>query len=169
VLSDILLWGREILIVTLTLVLVLCLLKIQQLRRQIARESRKKLIPVVSMEILPHKPGMFLKNQGHCYVKDLKVEDFRCELDYDFKKTVMLKFDRVGFLKPQEAVRLDVRIFDGKHQIPTREAEGLYAHLARARFEATINCANIENSKYTITLSKDQEDFHIKQILPQVE
>jgi len=63
-------------------------------------------------------------------------------------------------------VKLDFRVFDGGYELPGEEARKLHVHLSRSTFEAVITCANIENSRYSITLLKDKDCFHVKQILP---
>jgi len=161
-----LLWYKEIIIGILALALLICLLKIRRLRRNLASESRQKLIPVITMEVNPRKSGIFLKNEGNCYAKDVCLNDIECRLDYDFKKMVTLRFDRVGFIKPDEKVKLGLRIFDGQYEVPAREAESLFAVLSKSAFEARLTCANIENSRYTIVLIRDKERSRIKQILP---
>jgi len=161
-----LLWYKDIIIIILGLALFICLLKIRRLRKNLVSEIRQKLIPVITTEINPRKSGMFLKNEGTCYAKDVQLDDISCLLDYDFKKNVTLKFDRVGFIKPGEKVKLGVRVFDGQYEIPEREAESLFGVLSKSSFEARLTCANIEDSRYTIILLRDKDHFRIKQILP---
>ena len=158
--------DADTIILILLGVLLICLVTIVRLRKALAQERRRQLVPVLAIEISPQKPGIFLKNEGACYAKDIRVGDITCVLDYDFKKSVTLKFDRVGFLKPAEVVRLEPRIFDGKYAIPPSEARHLHVRLCQSAFEASITCANIQNSPYTITLIKDTDGFYIKQILP---
>ncbi len=162
----IMLWYREIIIGGLGSALIIALWKIRRLKKSLMSETRRQLIPVITMEINPRKPGIFLKNEGNCYAKDIHLEDTQCRLDYDFKKDVTLRFDRVGFLKPSEKVKLGLRIFDGPYEIPSREIQTLFAVLSKAAFEVRLVCANIEDSRYTVCLIRDKDCFRIKQILP---
>jgi len=166
IVNALILWYREIIIVFLVLFLVLYWVKTRRLKRRLIQATRKQFIPVLLLDIDPRKPGIFIKNEGNCYVKDITVSDIHVILDYDFKKELTLKFNKVGFIKPKERIKVDYSVFDGDVKIPSSEAEHLNVHLAKSVFEIHLICANIEGKEFKAVLIKDKEGFHIKEIVP---
>ena len=159
-------WYKDGLIFLLAVLTAWGFTRILRLEKTVAKANREQFIPILMLDIASTRPGIFLHNEGQCFASDIRVEDIACVLDYDFKKTLTLKFGRVGYLKPGEKVKLDCRIFDGNYEMPYREAENLQVHLSRSAFEAKILCNNIEGIKYTLILTKLAQGFHIKQALP---
>jgi hypothetical protein len=150
-------------------ILLASLLEIRKLKKIIAQEAQKRLIPQLTLELIldanTKKSGFYLKNDGLFLAREIKIEDLNLILDdYGFKLNYILTFEIISSLKPQERIKLDFKTFD-KKQTPLPEVTGmLIPHLINPVFRVTIYYTNIENIKFCLVFSKKREKFFVESL-----
>ena len=165
---------KDWIIISLILSVLLCLVKIRRLKKSIIQlkktlleENRKRIVPVLILESRAKHPGLYLKNDSDCMAKDIKIRDVLLTLEYDFKKTIILKFDPIEVLGPSKAVKLHYSAFDGGHKVSYTDARNLLLHINRASFEVQIKYKNVEDIAFLTVIIKEKDAFHLKAVNPQ--
>jgi hypothetical protein len=143
-----------LIIVTLT-ILVICFIQIRRLKRIIVQEVRRRLIPEIVLELDINERTIFIKNQSAMLAKDIKIEEVKLTLvDYGFAMDFSLKFEDVDFLKANERLPLNFKVFKAGEECMPSEARRIIPHLVSIPFKIKIDYANIENLKFSCLLVK---------------
>lgn len=151
--------------ITLT-ILVFCIIEIRKLKKTIACEAQKRLIPHLSLELnsdIQHKDsGLYLKNESLFLARDITIENTELTLnDFGFKKTVLLRFDNIDILKAEERIQLKLQVLDSNNELLPDVTEKIIPHLVSPSFKIRICYSNIENIKFSTIFLKTQGSFHI--------
>jgi len=160
---------KDWLIITASIILVFCILEIRKLKRSIAREIHRRLLPQLGLEFITDRDspdaGLYLKNEGFFLAKDIRIEDVDPALeDFGLRMEYILKFGAVDFLKPRERVKLEFKVFDRNGEFLAEVTEKIIPHLIRASFRITIRYSNIENLKFRAVFLKKREKFYIERV-----
>ncbi len=160
---------KDGLIAVTLLILVFCILEIRKLKKTIASETQKRLIPQLSLEfnsdIEDKDSGFYLKNESLFLARDITIENTELTLtDFGFKKTFLLKFDDVGLLKAQEKIRLKLQVLDLNKDFLPDVTEKIIPHLISPSFKILLYYSNIENIKFSATFLKINDTFHISSL-----
>ena len=147
----------------LIILLILTLVKIRHLKNSLITESKKRLLPLFSLETKSDEAGIYLKNISYCYAKDIKIEDMEIVIDFGFKKRLLLKFDPIDDLREDETVKINFKIFDGEFEDRTTPPDNLVNYFRHSDFEMKINYSNVENVTFSEIISCDKENFYIKE------
>lgn len=152
-----------------SLILLLCLLQIRRLKKTIAQEARRRLLPQLNLELIlgtgQQDMGLYLKNENFFLAKDIKIEDVEMALeDSGFKVNVILKFEGIDYLKPQESVRLSLKVFNNKRDFLPEATEKIIPHLVSPSFKVKIYYSNIENLRFLALFLKKREKFSIEKV-----
>ena len=156
--------DKDVLIIFLLGIIALCLLLIWRLNNLIKKERHKRLVPFVTLEINPQRGGIFVCNKGGCSAKDIRIEEISIDLSYDFKKSVVLKFEPILFLDAGRETRLNFTASIEGRQLSPEESQRLTPHLVKPSFEARLSYANLENVPFSLILEKDQDQLLIKEL-----
>jgi len=133
-------------------ILVMCILEIRRLKKSIVQQVHSRLIPQLILELVfdeeKDDKGLYLKNESFFLAKDIRVEDLELTLDDSgFKKSLILKFENIDFLKPKEGIKLKFGVFDRGHFL--REVtEKIIPHLLTITFKVKVCYSNIENLNF---------------------
>ena len=106
-----------IVILLLLVCLILCLIRIMQIKHELLKEKQKRIFPLVILRSGPEDKGLYLSNEGSSIAKDINIEDIEFTVDYGFTKTLNLKFDPIEFLAPAKTEKLIYRVFDGEYPL----------------------------------------------------
>ncbi len=160
---------KDWLIVITLFILFLCILKIRKLKKAIAQEVQRRLTPQLILELVfnpdNQDSGFYLKNESFFLAQDIQIEDVELNLDdYGFKLGVILRFEKVSFLRPQERIKLEFKALDKKAEYLPDVTERILPHLISLSFKVKIYYSNIEGLKFCAVLSKIREKFHITEI-----
>lgn len=158
---------KDWLIAITLLILVFCILEIRKLKKTIANEAQKRLVPQLSLEFnsdIDHKKsGFHLKNESFFLARDIIIEDTELTLnDFGFKKTILLRFDNVGFLQAEEKIQLKFQALDLNKQPLPEVTEKIIPHLISPSFRIRIYYSNVENIKFSAVFLKTKDAFHIE-------
>jgi hypothetical protein len=148
-------------------ILVFCILEIRKLKKTIAGETQKRLVPQLNLEFnsdIEHKDsGFHLKNESLFLARDITIENPELTLnDFGFKKTFLLKFDGIALLKPQEKIRLKLQVLDLNGEFLPDVTEKIIPHLISPSFEIRLCYSNIENIKFSVVFLKTKETFRLE-------
>lgn len=160
---------KDILIAITLLILGICILEIRKLKRSIREQVQKRLTPQLVLDFIfnlgDKNSGFYLKNESFFLAKSIKIEDVRMVLDdFGFKKIIILKFNEIDYLKPNEETKLSFKVFD-KNSAPLDEiADKLPPHLIQASFKVKIYYANIEDIPLFVVFSRIKGRFILEEI-----
>jgi len=157
--QEIILWIKDGLFVVLLIGFCSALLTIRRLRKDLEQEVLKRKLPVLNLEMEPNGRGLVISNESACFAKYIRIEDAEMELDYDFKRTVHLKFDTVNFLNPRQKAALKFHGSTNDQRLTDDESQGLIAHIPHASFELVLQYANLDNQPFISRIRKDGEIF----------
>lgn len=156
---------KDGLIIISTLILVSCILQIRRLKKIIALETKKRLIPYLTLELDKKQHGIYAKNESFFLSKDIKIEDTEITLDdFGFKTNLILKFEGIDTLRPQERAQLKLKVFDKQGNFLSELTQKIILHLINTPFTVRIHLSNIENTKFCVTLTRRQQKFFIERI-----
>ncbi len=149
-------------------ILILCALKIRELKKTLAREIQRQVLPQLILEMDKREMCFYLKNEGFSIIQDIQIADSELTLDDSgFKVDYILRFENRGFLRPKESEKLELKVFDkGKTFLP-EVTERIFAHLINPSFDIVITCSDIEDHHIRFMFSKRGERFYVKRILGQ--
>jgi hypothetical protein len=156
-------------IITLVL-LVLAVLQIKKLKKTISAQTQRRLIPQLALDLVFVEDaldnGIYLKNESFFLAKDIKIDDAVFTMDeYGFKKDLTLKFGSVEFLKPQEKIRLNFKVYDKEHYLD-EVTQKIFPHLPFIPMNVTASFLNIENVKLMAVFVKKKDNFFTERTEP---
>lgn len=157
---------RDIIIVGLSLLTVLCLLKIRALKKYLAEEKRKRLVPLLSLEIDTDDFAADLYNDSYCHAHDIQISDLNIKVDVGFKKGLILKFDPIDFLKPNQKKSLTYKVFDGQYDVTSKESINLVIYFRQSDFQMRVSYKNMENDKFEAVIAREGAEFLTKEVTP---
>ncbi len=156
---------KDLLIIFTTIILLICIIKIRKLKKLLIREIQKRLIPQLTLEIDKDATGVYIKNEGLFLARNIKIEDTEFEMDdAGYRLNRIMKFNNIDSLKPNERLRLDIKVFDKEGNFKPNVTDALTPHLLGISFKLRIFYANIENVKFCASFNKRREKFNIEEI-----
>ena len=146
---------KDAVIIIASFILVVCILKIRKLKESLAQQTRKRLIPQLILKIDDKDFGIYIKNESFFLVQSIKIEDAQVTLDdFGFKLGVILKFQGIDFIKPNETVKLKVKAYDKNQSFLPGLTERLIPHLVSVPFKIKMYFSNVEGLKFRIVFNK---------------
>lgn len=151
------------------LILVFCILEIKKLKKTITKEAQKRLIPQLDLEfnhnIQEKTAGLHLKNKSFFLARDITIKDTRLDLsDFGFKKTIILRFENVNLLRPEEKIQLNFKVLDINEEPLPDVTEKIIPHLISPSFELRIYYSNVENLNFCAVFLKTKDTFHAESL-----
>jgi len=157
---------RDVLIGVLAGLLVWAIFKIKQIKRLLAEEKRKRLFPLLMLEVDTDEVAAYLMNDSYCYAKNVKIDDLNITVDYGFKKRLLLKFEPIDMIKPGQKMPLNYRVWDGAYDITSTDSRNLVYHFSDSNIEMHISYSNMEHAKFSTTISRDKDQYIVKEVKP---
>lgn len=160
---------KDILIAVTLLILGICILEIHKLKKSISEQVQKRLTPQLILNFIfnlgDKNSGFYLTNESFFLAKSIKIEDVKMVLDdFGFKKTIILRFNEIDYLKPNEEKKLNFKVFD-KNLAPLDEiSDKLLPHLIQASFKVKIYYANIEDIPLYVIFTRMKGKFILEEI-----
>ncbi len=156
---------KDWLIAITLLILMFCIIEIRKLKKTIAKETQKRLIPQLNLEFnsdIQHKTaGFHLKNESFFLARNITIKDIELILsDFGFKKTIILKFKDINLLRPEEKIQLEFKVFDINGEPLPEVTEKIIPHLISPSFKIKIYYSNVENLKFCAVFLKTKDIFH---------
>ncbi len=146
-------------------ILILCVLKIRELKKTITREIQRQLLPQLILEMDKREMCFYLKNEGFSIVQDMQIADSELTLeDSGFKVDYILRFENRGFLRPKEGVKLKFKVFDKDQTFLPEVTERIFAHLINLSFKIGITCSDIEGRHIQFMFSKKGGEFYSERV-----
>jgi len=160
---------KDILIAITLIILGICILEIRKLKKSISEQVQRSLTPQLVLDFIfklgDKTSGFYLKNESFFLAKSIKIEDVKMVLDdFGFKKTIVLKFNEIDYLKPNEETKLGYKIFDINLAPLDEIADKLPPHLIQASFKVKIYYANIEDIPLYVIFSRMKGRFFLEEI-----
>ena len=156
---------KDALIIIASFILVICIFKIRKLKKSLAQQVRKQLIPQLILKIDDKDLAINIKNESFFLVQSIKIEDVQVALDdFGFKLSVILKFEHIDFIKPNETVKLRIKACDRNQNFLPDLTEKLIPHLVSVPFKITMYFSNIEGLKFRIVFNKRKDNFFAERI-----
>jgi len=156
---------KDLLAIAASFALVTCLIQMRKFRKTLALETEKRLFPNLSLELDEKELQIYVKNDSFFLAQNIKFQDSELILDdMGFKVCVIIKFEDIGVIKPQERVKLNFKCFDKKLNFLPELTERAIPHLINAPFTVKIFLSNIENMKFGITINRSQRKFTVERI-----
>ncbi|MDP1853955.1 MAG: hypothetical protein Q8L26_07150 [Candidatus Omnitrophota bacterium] len=161
--------NKDIIILALSFCLVISLLRAAQLKRSLLKEIRKRLYPLLSLELVKdvtnNNYGLDIKNEGYFPVKNIKVNDLKIAInDCGFRQNVVLRFDEIDELREKQKIRLTIRTFDAENNAIANVETNLIPHIVNINFEVSISYRTIWNTKLLAKFIKKQDKFYLEKI-----
>lgn len=152
-------------------ILLFCISEIRKLKKTITKDIKKRLIPQLEMEfdsnVQNKDAGFSIRNESLFHAKDLQIEDVRVTLnDFGFKKSIILKFDKIPFLRIRETLNLRFKVFDINEEPMPDVTERIIPHLVSPSFKITVYFYNIENVKICAEFAKIRNKIETVSISP---
>ncbi len=157
-------------LITITLlILVFCILEIKKLKKTITQEAQKRLIPQLNLEFNPDiqdkTAGFHLKNENLFLARNITIKDTTLDLsDFGFKKTIILRFENINILRPEEQIQLKFEVLDINEEPLPEVTEKIIPHLVSPSFKITVYYFNVENLKFCVVFLKTKEVFHTESL-----
>lgn len=150
-------------------ILLLCILEIRKLKKTIAKDAQKRLIPQLILEFNSDTrykdAGFHLKNESFFLAKDINIENIRLTLtDFGFAKDIILKFADLDLIRQQEKIQLKFDVLDLNEKSMPEITEKIIPHLISPPFKIKISYSNIENLKFCVVFSKTKNKFHTESL-----
>jgi len=150
-------------------ILLLCILEIHRLKKVIAGDVQKQLIPQLNCELILDETvenmGLYLKNESFFLARSIKVEDIELTLDdLGYKVGLILRFEDIDSLGPQEKIKLKLKVFDRDQRFRLDLTERIIPHLISAFFKIKIFYSNIEGLKFCALFFKKKNKFYPEKI-----
>jgi len=155
---------KDWLIAATSVLLLLCILEIRKLKKSIAQEVKRRILPQLALEfnsdVSGDDAGFYLKNESFFLARDIQFQDIELTLDdLGYKVGLILKFAALDSLKPQEKEKLHFKVFDRNQSFLPEVTERIIPHLISISFKVKVNYSNIENLKSSIVFSKREGNF----------
>ena len=147
--------------------LLLCLFEIRRLKKLLTQHTKRMLIPQLNCELLldedAKKSGIYLTNESYFLVRGIKFDDAAVTInDSGYNVGMILKFEEIETLRPQEKMKLKLKVFDKEGDLESRMTEVINLHLTNASFKIKIHYSNIEEKKFFAVFSKKGEKFYLQ-------
>lgn len=157
-------------LILITLVILLwCILEIRKLKKNVAREVQKRILPQLSLEfnsdVKTQSAGFYLKNESFFLAREIRFDDVEVTLDdLGYQVGLILKFDEVDAINPQEKVKLNFKVFDKTESFLPEVTERIIPHLIHSSFRVKVYYSNIENLKSRVVFLKKKGKFYTERI-----
>ena len=160
---------KDWLIVITSFILILCILEIRKLKKSIAQEIHKRILPQLTLEIVfdvnTADAGFYLKNDSFFIARGIQIEDVALTLDdFGYKSDLILKFEDIDSIKPQEKAKLKFKVFDKNQTFLPEITERIIPHLSEITFKVKVWYSNIENLKSYVVFFKKGKKICIESI-----
>jgi len=161
--------NKDILIIILLSILILCLVYIRKLKKQLSFEIFRRLYPQLICELITDaendEQGLYLKNESFFMLKDIKIEDTTIALtDSGFRQELTLRFDQIDFLKSKGRIKVRFKAFDKKNMSLPDITKRIIPHLLSISFPLRIRYANVEGRFFQASFIKKRDKFYSKKI-----
>jgi len=145
------------------IILILCVLEIRKLKKIIAREIQRQLLPQLILDMNKDEMCFYLRNEGFAVVQDIQIEETKITLnDSGFNMDYILRFENQDFLKPKESIKLKFKVFDQDQTFLPEATERIFGHLINPSFIIGLACSNIEGRRIRFIFSKKGTKFFSK-------
>ena len=140
---------------------------IEEIKRALAEEQRKRSMPMLTLEVNTKEDyGAFLINDSYCYAKNIHVQNLDVVVDYGFKKHITLKLEDVEMLKPNGRIKLNYRVFDGEYDVTTQDSKNILNHFPDSPIEMRLSFENLEGGAFISTIIPENDGYTIKEVTP---
>jgi len=156
--------AKNVVIAILFGILIYTFSRVRFLRRNLSEESRKRLIPVLVIEKVDNEYGFCIKNEGICSAKNICIDAFQLPLEYDFKRTVTIRFETIDILNPGQKEKLYFGAYDGGRHVGEQEMSYLLPKIDTANFEVRISYTNLEDVPFITIVGKEKNRFFVKYV-----
>ena len=157
---------QETIILILGVIVVLCLIEIFDLKKLLIKEKKKRLIPLVNLEIDTTDANLYLKNHGDGPVTNITFEVCQVTLEYEFKKELTLKIERVPMLLPGQRYKLQFQVFEKDYNITPSVKRSFATNLLNSSFSLPLYCTNMEGIPFRVIIVKEKNRFSIQEVKP---
>ena len=140
--------------------------KIKTLRKLIEEERKKRTFPMLIFRVDADELKTYLKNESYCYAKHIVIEDLDLTVEYGFKKRLLLRFDPINMLKPNQELPLSYHVFDNDFDVTSQSPNSLVLQFNDNPFTMNLNFANLENEKFRSTVVWQENAYVIKEVQP---
>lgn len=140
--------------------------KIRELEEKLAEEKKKRSFPLLEFDVDKNELEAYLFNNSYCYAKEITILDLNIVVRMGFDKKLILKFDPINLLKPNQKVKLHFRVFDREYDITTGSSKSLLLQLTNQDFEMNLAFQNMEGQRFESSIIYDKENFILKEIKP---
>jgi len=140
--------------------------KIKALRRLLEEERKKRTFPMLILRVDKNELKAYLKNESYCYAKQIAIDDLDLTVEYGFKKKLMLRFDTIPMLKPNQEIKLAYRVFDNEFDVTPHSPDSLVLQFHDNPFTMHIGFENLENEKFRSTIVWQDSDYMVKEVRP---
>lgn len=156
---------QDWLIAVAFLIIILCVLKIRKLKKSIAGEIQRQVLPQLILEMDKGEMCFYLKNEGFSIIQDIQIADSEITLeDPGFKVHYILRFENRGFLRPKEGIKLKFKVLDKDQTFLPEITERIFPHLINPSFKIVMTCSDIEGHHMRFMFSKKGERFYSERI-----
>jgi hypothetical protein len=160
---------KDLLILLLLFILILCLAYIRKLKKQLDFEHYKRVHPQVQFELVTYNEnndhGFYVQNESFFLLKDIMIQDINATLvDSGFNQELTLKFDLIDFLKSKEKTKLSCKVFDKQGRALPDITEKIIPHLLNISFPVIIRYSTIEGRTFLATFMKKRDKFYEEKI-----
>lgn len=159
-------FSQDEIILILSVALCFCLLVILLLWRALSREIKKRVTPSLTFEFDPHDLGLYLKNDGSCGIRDIRIGEIDLNVEAGFTKVLRMSFEPVDMLMPGKSMRLKYRLFDKGQEIPPSVSKQVSAYLSAGTFAGPIFCKNADGIRFELSVVKRKEGFFLMNVKP---
>lgn len=156
---------QEWLIVIAALILVVSMIEMRKLKKIIAEEIQRQIMPQLMIVMDKKEMCFYLSNEGYSIVQDIKIADSELVLDDSgFKVTHFLRFEPISFLRPKEKAKLQFGVYDKSLRFLPDLTEKIFAHLIQPSFKLELTYADTEGTRYRFVYTKKEDKFFSERI-----
>lgn len=150
----------------LAVILLNAIGKIKKLRALLEEEHKKRTFPLLVFRVDREAIKAYLKNESYCYAKEITIDDLELTVEYGFKKKLLLRFDRINMLKPNQEIKLSFRVFDNEFDVTSQSPDSLVLQFHDNPFTMHLTYANLEDEKFRSTIVWDSGEYAVKEVRP---
>jgi hypothetical protein len=152
---------QDWLIAVACFIIILCVLRIRNLKKTITQEIQRQVLPQLILEMNKKEMCFYLKNEGFSIIQDIQIADLGLTLDDSgFNVDFILRFESKGYLRPKEDEKLKLKVFDKNQTFLPEVTERMFNHLIGISFNIEISCSDIEGRHIQFLLSKKGDKFY---------
>jgi len=138
--------------------------KIKVLRALIDKERKKRTFPLLIFRVDQENLKSYLKNESYCYAKHVIIDDLNLTVEYGFKKNLLLRFDPINLLKPNQELELSYRVFDNDFDVTPGSPDSLVLQFHDNPFTMNLRYENLEAEKFASTIVWDTDEYVVKEV-----